>query len=340
MFGLDIHCMFLTSVSLYLTSTFFQGLSSANSDVNGAPEYSNLCPFNTCSSGSTQLYSTRQCCQPCWCEGSCVADNCCPGVQRHPTVKANCRSQHEMYNLGRVQTDSIIENDYEWLYVVDNCRNDIPQLGQHQARCAKPSELEDYVIVMNLNGSALFKNDQCAKCNGVFQTVKWSLAYYDTVNLNQRNISILKDTYQMKNSIAFSSFPPPKTNETLMKEYVCSSNDIIDTCILEPSLNNTQEGQYAKNMCETTYRSEFGLYFSGGMIFKNIFCAFCAFESYKCSVIGKNIDANDLISVQFYVILDVTQLTNVWADSEDILTPDQRCKDSKLFDPITVNYYY
>lgn len=333
MFGLDIKCIIFTIVTLNLTLTVCQGLGFANSDVNGVSEYSNVCPFNTCPSGSTQLYSTRQCCQPCWCEGSCVADNCCPGVQRHPTVKANCRSQHEMYNLGRVQTDSIIENDYEWLYVVDNCRNDIPQLGQHQARCAKPSELEDYVIVMNLNGSALFKNDQCAKCNGVFQTVKWSLAYYDTVNVSHGSISVLKDSFQYT---AFSSFPPPNKSILLLKEYLCSSNDIIDTCILEPSLNNTQEGQHAKYMCEMTNRSEFGLYFSKGMIFKNIFCAYCFFGEYHCPLIDKINNKDGLVSVSFHVILDVNRFINVWANNEDIPARDYRCQDSKYFDPMSV----
>ena len=340
MFGLDINCTFYTCVCLYLTSSFFPLPLLANSDVNGASEYSNLCPFNKCPSGSTQLYSTSDCCQPCMCEGSCVADNCCPGVQRHPTVKAYCRSQHEMYNVGRVQADILLQNDYEWLYVVDHCRNDIPQLAQHQARCEKPSKLEDYVIVMNSNGSALFKNDQCAKCNGVLETVKWSLAYYDTVNVNQRNISVLNNTFHRENYIAFSSFPPLKANEKLMRIHLCSSNDMIDTCSLKPPLNSTDEGRHAKTMCESTHQSEFGLYFSEGMIFKNIYCALCVYKKYKCSSIIKNNDFFGLVSVPFYVILDFTPFTHVWTDRKDILTQEHRCDNSKFFDPMTVKHHY
>ena len=207
------------------------------------------CRF-TCTPGRSPievLDGNQPCCQPCLCSEWCVTRNCCPGVSRHPTVRARCRSQNAMFNDGRIDNYIQMETEFEYIFVVENCP---PQNKDtwFAKRCMEPSNLEDYIIVSNLNGSMLFKNNMCAKCNGIVATVPWNLAFFHKTGemFFQTNISHINATWKSD----FSLLSLPINNE---RSYVhrCSQKALVDHCSEKAAVNSSTT-ENMLNECSVT----------------------------------------------------------------------------------------
>ncbi|KAL4224919.1 hypothetical protein ACF0H5_015615 [Mactra antiquata] len=145
------------------------------------PDLATLCPYNDfCTTKATKTLSPSKtglmpCCQRCSCEPDCeLFGNCCPDKELTPEiqVKYPCVSLDEYYNAPRAVKIRVATNVF--YHIIDDCPSVVHSI--QYPRCSVPRELEDYVFVSDVQTGRVYKNTDCAKCNGVKQYAEWQMA--------------------------------------------------------------------------------------------------------------------------------------------------------------------
>ncbi|KAL4231084.1 hypothetical protein ACF0H5_008667 [Mactra antiquata] len=145
------------------------------------PDLATLCPYNDfCTTKATKTLKPNEtglmpCCQKCSCGEDCqLFGNCCPDKDLKPEVQVKypCVSVDLYYNQPRgIRVFTYTDLFY---HVIDDCPSIF--LSNEYPRCSDPLDLEDYVFVSDRHTGRVYKNKDCAKCNGVKQYKEWQMA--------------------------------------------------------------------------------------------------------------------------------------------------------------------
>ncbi|KAL4224892.1 hypothetical protein ACF0H5_015588 [Mactra antiquata] len=114
------------------------------------------------------------CCQKCSCEPDCqLFGNCCPDKELTPDVQVRypCVAIDEYYNKRR--SINVFTPTNVFYHVIDDCPTIIRSI--EYPKCSDPYDLEDYVFVSDRLTGRVYKNKDCAKCNGVEQYAEWDM---------------------------------------------------------------------------------------------------------------------------------------------------------------------
>jgi hypothetical protein len=229
------------------------------------------------------------------------------------------------------------ENDH-WYRVVDECP-DKTDASSYQ-KCYTPTEIQDYVIVVDKKNGKLYRNKYCAECNGIHNYDKLNLRVdcpdINYVNSFDKLITEGRESYIMENC-SIVSLPPPRRigpSRCLPKTKVISEcnitgqwdffdNDIKRGCITQ-----------GQNMVFKVSYDRFGL----EKHYANVFCFLCNVPSATnktdiCKIIH-SVENMKGSMVNFYAILDL----NMWGDNE-LITEDTICDSKQIWDPFSVRFY-
>ena len=154
-------------------------VSVANLDFNAKQllqQYGpKVCPYtNFCHANATKVHEdtseSEPCCEPCSCEDTCSElGNCCPDKHTRQTlISAACKDTltkqgNKLYTL----------NSY---FVADHCPAEEKNTTlREKCQSRNKSSVEDYVWVSDKLTGKIFENKYCALCNGVGESLPWSI---------------------------------------------------------------------------------------------------------------------------------------------------------------------
>ena len=307
---------------------YFPILIEVKASVSTEPgkicNYTGVCTVGNDGSPSAVRHAGVRCCQPCICSDRCVLRNCCPGSRPHPTMRASCRSQEEMYNAIRGQpavNDLVgVYKDYQ---VVDSCPLNSSEILQQP--CSTPETLEDHVMVSSLDNSIVFKNSKCAQCNGVSDYIEWAMIMY---NVTSTPDTISNDIVRVKWRTHFNIYSvPPRTYTDELAAHECIYR-------IHPSLLCPIDFPEA-NIREQCVSDTFLLYNYKGIAYPNEYCFAC--DAMDLQVVCDTADRLRTFSiVPFVVVIDYKSF-NEKEDFNGGSKGNGECGTGSIMNPITVS---
>jgi len=310
------------------------------------------CQPQDASSRSAIWHESDPCCQPCVCTEFCATGNCCPGTTRHPVLQAECRNQERLFwksSEGGVNaTFYPYDHEFQYLYMVDYCTQPVePHITQG---CLEPQTISDHWIVAARNGSVLFRNENCALCNGLTDYVFWDIEMYvdSQVDISGNNMFLISDDGWL--DIAQVLSVPPVHMINAMRAHICDYFYIERGVCYSELFWENKNPDIAKVLQRGCIDHEFGsrMYFTRYMMYANPSCVFCwSFSvppgndtSHLCSPTLPSMDYyEDHLNASFSVSVKVEgEKKDYMKIIQDVVkTADRDCAVDKVRESVTVS---
>ena len=296
-------------------------------------ELSNFCTRNA---SFTLDEHPKPCCEPCDCDAMCtLRGNCCPDVD-HDTINTfhDVNSECTANFFSSIPEESVASSTVETYYAVTSC----PKHFQHvqtKRRCYidVPKTFVELVLVSDDNG-IVYKNEFCAKCNGVHTFEVWTIEVHCKDDLRHdghiptptfANLMQTGCMFWSKRPLHLNSAPPQCYNADVTRCNVTGMWDVYDADI-ELACGMAIGPPYVK--IKPIARE----------LYANVFCYVCNHQAghmvlQEC--LTSRGSSEGYISIKYTMLLDSRVLS---IKNEQELT-EHSCRQSEIYDTYTVSQF-
>ncbi|KAL4236451.1 hypothetical protein ACF0H5_004837 [Mactra antiquata] len=277
-------------------------------------------------------------CKPCFCHGNCAPNTICPTSDIVDANLEECRHQLSFFNLSDIKVDDLPEYLQLSYYVVLKCPPDTD--SKLKAECESTDNPTDNHYVSSVSTYRIYKNKNCARCNGEDSFVEWrsvvGLSENETENLRQGYYDETNLTNLMKAKPALSVSPIGYPNLT----NICDSPPL--GLFIKGTCDEIEKGKvFDENIIQLCGSSKFPVVQHSIWAYRNAYCFACNHDisTNSCST-KDNLRNVPILIPKMHRLLYLEQ--DVLQNVIDLRDHRYTCRNSQIVDPLKVShsFYY